>query len=122
MSLGPISILAQLMLALAGFACLAMCMDRHARQVGLCFKRAVRRTQLKVGGWVLLAVAILVAIADVGWSFGLVLVFGVLTLAALLVVGLLTYRPALLIPATTGSGLAGAVLLGFLITGLAFAG
>lgn len=111
MSAGPLATLTQLMLALAGFACLALSMERHARQAGLRINHKGHLSWFGISGWALLAITFLMAITDAGWGFGLVLVFGVLSLAALLVVGLLTYRPALLIAIATGSGLAGAALL-----------
>ncbi|MCK9504851.1 MAG: DUF3325 domain-containing protein [Porticoccaceae bacterium] len=111
MSAGPLATLTQLMLALAGFACLALSMERHARQAGLRIKHQSRRSWLRMAGWSLLTITFMTATTNTGWGFGLVLVFGVLSVAALLVVGLLTYRPALLIATATGSGLAGAALL-----------
>ena len=106
--------LAQLSIAVAAFACLALGMDRHAGQCGLKkFKRY--RNRRRAGGWLLLTIDLLIAVYSAGWGLGLVLLTGVLSMAAVLVIGLLTYRPARLTAIAGGNAAVGAVLLGFLL-------
>lgn len=79
-------------LCYAGMAALCLGMDRHHRQV---WSRTSPRVQrgLRLVGWLLLAVALWPCIRAWGSSVGVVIWFGLLTAAALLLVLLLPYRP-----------------------------
>lgn len=79
-------------LCYAGMAALCLGMDRHHRQV---WSRIAPRLQrgLRVAGWLLLAVALWPCIRAWGGSVGVVVWFGLLSAAALLLVLLLPYRP-----------------------------
>ncbi|MBB2494342.1 DUF3325 domain-containing protein [Aquipseudomonas ullengensis] len=79
-------------LCYAGMAALCLGMDRHHRQV---WSRTAPRRQrgLRLVGWLLLAVALWPCIRAWGGSVGVVIWFGLLTGAALLLVWLLPYRP-----------------------------
>nr|WP_222124946.1 DUF3325 domain-containing protein [Variovorax boronicumulans] len=93
------AVLAMLMLSAAGagFTALALAMDRHHED---CFGRgnspsARRRRTLEAFGSVALALSLGAALAREGSTQGWVLWLGALTLAAVLVVGLLSYLPRL---------------------------
>ncbi|MCJ2070239.1 DUF3325 domain-containing protein [Methylobacterium sp. J-030] len=82
-----------LLLAFAGFAALALSLDRHHRAV---FRTPVPRGRigsLRAAGWSGLGLSFAAAIASAGWSFGPVQWIGSLTGAALAVVALIAYRP-----------------------------
>ncbi len=108
MMLNAPALIAQCLLALAGFASLCLTTPRHAQQL----RRASSwRTTLRFVGWTLLATAAFVAITSEGWSLGIVTLFGALTLAAFVVVGLATYWPRGLVYFVL-AGLIGGVGLG----------
>lgn len=111
-----LSTLAQLTTGVAAFACLALSMNRYGRQAGLSLKYRNHRIWLRCAGWALLTINLLVAVNTAGWGFGLVSLLGVLSIAALMVVGLLTYRPSLLTTTAMCNALIGTVLLGFTLT------
>ncbi|MGL4316030.1 MAG: DUF3325 domain-containing protein [Pseudomonas sp.] len=79
-------------LCYAGMAALCLGMDRHHQQV---WSRKAPRLQrgLRLAGWLLLGVALWPCIRAWGSSVGVVIWFGLLTGAALLLVLLLPYRP-----------------------------
>ena len=96
-------------LCYAGMAALCLAMDRHHRQV---WNRtgATRQKALRLIGWLLLAVAIWPCVRSWGSSVGVVIWFGLLSAAALVLVFLLPYRPkaaALLMGVTALGGLPG---------------
>jgi hypothetical protein len=81
--------LAVLLLSLLAFGALALAMNRHQQTV---FGRrlATRITRcLRLGGWSVLALALLAAIRGQGWALGLVSYSGHTTLAAGLIYGAL---------------------------------
>ncbi|OZI32221.1 hypothetical protein CAL29_30870 [Bordetella genomosp. 10] len=83
-----------LLLAFAGFGAIAASMDRHYEDL-LGHEPAARTRRILRGvGYAVLALALWPAIAGWGPSVGPVLWFGALTLAALPLGLLLTYRPA----------------------------
>ncbi len=90
MMLNATALIAQCLLALAGFASLCLATPRHAQQLE---HTSLSRTLLRLFGWTLLVVAAIVAIASAGWSLGVVTLFGALTMAALAVVWVATYWP-----------------------------
>ncbi len=90
-----------LMLVYAGFVALALAMNRHHRQVWN--RAASKRTQilLRAVGTASLASALAACIIHAGWSIGLVLWFGMLSAAGIVLVLLLAFRPH----AIAGTGL-----------------
>lgn len=80
-------------LAYAGFAALCLGMDRHYEAV---FQRSLprrHRAPLRVFGWVALALSLWACAAVWGWRYGVVEWIGILTLAGLLLIWLVAYRP-----------------------------
>lgn len=109
--------LAQLTLGMAAFICLALSKERYARHTGSRLNRQPHRTWLGGLGWSLLIGTLFMAVNASGWGLGLVSLLGILSVAALLVVVLITYRPTLLIATATGSAAMSAILLGFTLAG-----
>lgn len=87
------SLLAQCLLALAAFASLCLATPRHADLLARSTNPQYWRKPLRCGGWALLTVVVLTAVTTGGWGLGLVSLFGALTPAAFIVIGLATYRP-----------------------------
>ncbi|KPN92705.1 DUF3325 domain-containing protein [Pseudomonas nunensis] len=84
-----------LLLCYGGFTALCLSMDRHHADL-LGRKPSVRRrSNLQLGGWLLLGLSLWAAVSATGWGLGLVEWFAVLMLSALLLVLLLPYRPRL---------------------------
>ncbi|WP_313440174.1 DUF3325 domain-containing protein [Novosphingobium sp.] len=78
--------------AVSGFACLALSMARHYRDLfGKALSRPVERA-FRLSGWSLIAVSFAIATASQGPAIGPVLWLGLLTPAAQVVVFMLTYR------------------------------
>lgn len=97
--------LLSLLLCYGGFTALCFSMDRHHAEL-LGRKPSPRLRQLlKVAGWLLIGLSLVVAVSVADWQLGLVQWFAVLMLSALLLVLLLPYRPHLAL------ALAGASLL-----------
>lgn len=87
------TVLATFLLALAGFAALALSMQKHHRDVlGRASPRS-RELLFGSGGWLLLAVSLFSAIAGADLFVGIVLWLGLVTIAALAVAMVLTYGP-----------------------------
>jgi hypothetical protein len=83
------------LLCYGGFTALCLSMDRHHAEL-LGRKPSARRRQgMRIGGWLLLALALWATVSAAGWGLGLVQWFAVLMLSALLLVLLLPYRPRL---------------------------
>jgi hypothetical protein len=84
-----------LLFCYGGFAALCLSMDRH--HVDLLGRKpsARRRRNMRLGGWLLLALSLWAAVSAAGWGLGLVEWFAVLMSSALLLVLLLPYRPRL---------------------------
>ena len=95
----PVVVLLNLALCFSGFGALALSLDRHHRDALGGRVPTGRALPLRLGGWGLLAASLAAAVALEGWNFGPVQWVGALTGAALLVVALLSYRPAWLRPA-----------------------
>lgn len=89
-----------LALAFSGFAALCLAMEKHQMELyGARRATPARRRQLRAVGWLLLGAAFACCVAAAGWSVGPVLWLGSLTAsAALLALGLLPYRPRLIVP------------------------
>ncbi|WP_338767988.1 DUF3325 domain-containing protein [Massilia sp. METH4] len=79
-----------LALSYAAMAAVSLSMERHQEQVA---GKAVPAMPLRLGGWLLLAVALVPAIAAWGTSVGILAWLGFLTLAALAVGLQMTYSP-----------------------------
>lgn len=82
-----------LLLSLAGFVALALAMERHHRQV---WQRAPSRKQcllLRCAGVIGLGAALAACVAHAGWATGTVIWLGLMTVAALTVALVLSYRP-----------------------------
>ncbi|HYG41645.1 MAG TPA: DUF3325 domain-containing protein [Bordetella sp.] len=80
-------------LAYAGFAALCLGMERHYEAV---FDRELprrHRTPLRAFGWTALALSLWASAAVWGWRYGTVEWIGILTLAGLLLVWFVSYRP-----------------------------
>lgn len=80
------------LLLLCGFAALALSMPKHHRDLFGCALQPALGRALRWGGWASLALALVTAITGSGVSVGIVLWFGLATLAALIVAVMLTYR------------------------------
>lgn len=93
-----------------GFALLSVAMDRHGQDVlGRSLPPPLRRAS-RIGGALLLAVALAVCVQTQGASIGTAEWFGVLSLAAMGVGLTLTYAPRRLAPLAGASLTLGAVL------------
>jgi hypothetical protein len=82
-----------MVLAPVGFGALALSMHKNHRDLLGAPPPRWRSLLLQVIGWTLLALSIAPCVARSGWSAGLVLWFGLLTVAVLVVALLLTYVP-----------------------------
>jgi len=85
--------LTSLFLAYAGFLGLGLAMDRHHQQVFAVRPSAGRQRAMTVAGWALLALSPVPSVIGLGWSIGLSAWFGLLTVAATVLVLLLPYAP-----------------------------
>ncbi|KQP88141.1 MULTISPECIES: DUF3325 domain-containing protein [unclassified Methylobacterium] len=95
----PLSIALNLALSFAGLAALCLSMDRHHRAIAGRGQSRTRARGLRLAGWAVIAVSFAAAILTSDWNFGPVQWIGSLTGAALLVVALVSYRPAWIRPA-----------------------
>lgn len=101
--------IAGIFFAYAGFAALALAMDRHYADAfgrGESPPPGVRRG-MQLAGSLGLVLSLAVLVTDSGWAFGILYWLGMLTLAALMLALLLAYVPRLgLWAAAPGTGLA----------------
>lgn len=97
MNAASLALLAQCLLGVAAMACLSVAMERHARQVASHFNYPIKRTPLRWAGWTLLTIMVMTTVTNQGWGQGLTCVLGALSFSAVVVIGLLTYRPQWLI-------------------------
>ena len=95
----PSSVLLNLALSFAGLSALCLAMDRHHRAILAGVPSRTRARALRWTGWCGIAVSFAAAIITADWNFGPVQWLGSLTGAALLVVGLVSYRPGWVRPA-----------------------
>lgn len=98
-SMTPSSVLLTLALSFAGLSALCLAMDRHHRAIFLGSPSRRRARALRVAGWCGIGAAFAAAVITADWNFGPVQWLGSLTGAALLVVGLVSYRPRWVRPA-----------------------
>ncbi|HGM7337561.1 TPA: DUF3325 domain-containing protein [Stenotrophomonas maltophilia] len=84
-----------LALSFSAFTALSLAMEKHQHDLhGKAAASPARRTQWRVLGWALLAVAFALCVADHGWAMGPALWLGTMTLGgAVLSFGLYPYRP-----------------------------
>ncbi len=115
--MNPAVTLLNLVLCFAGFGALALSLDRHHRDALGSRVPAGRVLPLRLAGWCLILASLAVAIAFEGANFGPVQWIGALTGAALLVVGLASYRPAWLRPAALSALPLGILLLPVVLAG-----
>lgn len=90
----PAALILSLLLSFAGFAALALSLDRHHRAAFPVPRPRRRIGSLRAAGWCGLGLSFAAAVAAAGWSFGPVQWIGSLTGSALAVVVLIAYRPA----------------------------
>ena len=89
----PLVLVLNLCLSFAGLAALCLSMNRHHAQAFVGRPSRRRALALRIAGWAGIAVSFAVAVTLEGWNFGPVQWLGALSGAALLVVGLISYRP-----------------------------
>ena len=89
-----------LTLSFSAFTALSLAMEKHQHDLhGKAAATPARLTQWRVLGWVLLAVAFALCVADHGWAIGPVLWLGTMTLGGLaLSFGLYPYQPKWIVP------------------------
>lgn len=107
-------VLIGLLLAYAGMVALCLAMNRHYRQVFGDFPGSRLQLGLRAAGTLVLLQSLAVSISQWGWTIGPTACFGLLTVAALLLVFLLPYVPRfVLLSGSAGlvAGLIGTVLL-----------
>lgn len=95
----PLALLATLAVSFAAMTALCLSMDRHHAAAFLAKPSRRAATALRIAGWAGIALSFTIAVMADGWNFGPVQWIGSLSGAALLVVGLLSYRPGWLRPA-----------------------
>ena len=81
-----------LALAVAGFAVLALSMDKHHRDLFQARPTRLRRLSLQTAGWLVLGLSLAVCVDGFGVSIGIVFWTGMLTVAALAVAAALSWR------------------------------
>lgn len=84
------------LLTLLGFAALALALDRHHRQVRNTLPSRWRRYWLRIGGSLGLALSLTLCVLNQGWGNGVVLWFGLISAAPILIILALAYKPTLL--------------------------
>ncbi|MYM71945.1 DUF3325 family protein [Duganella sp. FT134W] len=110
-------VLTALALCFAGMVALSLAIDRHHKQVYGADAPPRKRYLLRVGGTLLLALAIAPCLLLWGSGAGLVAWVGMLTVGALLAAGLLPYWPARVAPLAAVAGALGLVgLAGLALT------
>ncbi|PSS56529.1 DUF3325 domain-containing protein [Pseudomonas sp. BBP2017] len=89
--------LAVALFGFAGFACLCLAMEKHYKVLLGAAPAAMRLRVLRIGGCLLLLLAVYLAVHNSGWAMGLVELFAVLMAGVTLWVFLLPFRPRLLL-------------------------
>lgn len=83
-----------LLLALVGFACLSLAMDRHHRDVFGALPVARLRRLFRLGGWAALMAAVGCCIVGWGVAYGVIAGCGIFAVGAALPLLWLSYRTA----------------------------
>lgn len=83
------------LLVFGGFAAMSLGMARHHEDVFGVEPGQGRAWALHGAGWVALSLALWAAVRADGWSEGLTTWFGILTVAGLVLIGLMPYAPRL---------------------------
>ena len=86
-------VIAAFCLVYAGFSALCVAMDRHFEDL---FDRAIPRQLrrcLRVAGWFALVLALYLSAQVWGWSYGLVEWIGMASIAGLILIWFVTFRP-----------------------------
>ena len=73
-----------------GFACLCLAMDRHQRDILGRRLPAAATQRLRLGGFAAIAIGLALAAGLLGWGYGLIVWFGLLTLCAMAIVAYLS--------------------------------
>lgn len=94
----PLVLVVNLCLSFAGLAALCLSMNRHHAQAFVGRPSRRRALSLRIAGWAGIFASFAVAVLWEGWNFGPVQWIGALSGAALLVVGLVSYRPGWIRP------------------------
>ncbi|MBX9930824.1 MAG: DUF3325 domain-containing protein [Methylobacterium sp.] len=94
----PIVLLLTIGLSYVGLAALCLGMNRHHSAIFEARPDPRRALLLRSAGWIAIGLSFASAVHFEGWAFGPVQWIGGLTAAALLVVGILSYRPGLILP------------------------
>lgn len=81
----------------SGFAALCLSMDRHHKQVFGEPAPRLDRWMFRLGGWATLAISCVPTVLELGPSIGISLWVTLLSVAGLMVVLLLSYRPRLMV-------------------------
>ncbi|WP_024462058.1 DUF3325 domain-containing protein [Marinimicrobium sp. LS-A18] len=110
MTFNTLALAAQCLLALSSFACLCLATPRHLGQRPGTDNSPRWRRGLRIVGLALLAFTATIGIHIEGWSLGLVNLFGALTLAVFVVLGVASYYPKGLEPMAL-TGATGAIAL-----------
>lgn len=97
----------------AGFAALCLAMDKHASELLGRKPGKAALCGLRIGGWALLLVSLVVAVQMRGWAHGLVEWIAVLMAGVTLWVFGLPYRPRLLLGLAAASAVLGPLLAVF---------
>jgi len=98
------------LIAFAGFAGLCLAMDKHFQQVLERKPGAGQLRALRIGGWLLLLLSLVLAVHGRGWAHGLVEWFAVMMAGVTLWVFGLPYQPRLLLALAAVSLVCGPLL------------
>lgn len=98
-------------LSYAGLSGVCLAMSRHHEHVWRQPGSVLRCRILRVSGWLLLSLSLVCCVISQSIAIGLVVWFGMLSVAALAVTLLLTYAPRASVPCALGFGLLGVVML-----------
>lgn len=103
--------------AYAGWAALALAMDRHARDIGWTPPHRATAIALRLAGTGLLGAALIACAVRWGWAIGPVAWLGMLGAGALLFTLTLSVLPRAIVPAATTLALAGMLSAGVALLG-----
>lgn len=101
------------LMGFAGFAALCLAMDKHFTELLKRKPRPLQSRVLRMAGWLLLTLALVVAVHQRGWALGLVEWIAVLMAGVTLWVFALPYQPRLLLGLAAASVVLGPLLAVF---------